>query len=556
MVAKRILFGQRGRARVLSGVRLLAGAVGPTLGPAGRNVLLQRPGYSAPLATKDGVTVAEEIELADSYANMGAQLVLEGAAKTSFVAGDGTTTAILLAHALFREGARLIAAGHHPIDLTRGMDLAVDHVCQQLGEMASKVDGKADVLKVAAISANGDREVAEVIAQAVDEVGRDGIIHVEQGTARETKLEVAQGTEISRGFASPYFITDAERLVAVLDDPFVFLYESKISRAADLLPVLEKVRGAGGSLLVVAEVEGEALSLLVLNKVKEVLKVCAVHPPSYGQRRNEMLMDLGAQTGARAITDDSGLRLADVVLSDLGRAKQVIADHEKTRIMGGAARKGETDARTRQIRAAYEATNSAFDHQMLDERLRKLVGGAVVIRVGAATDAEASEKKMRFEDAVFATRAALEEGVVAGGGVALVRAAAGLSELVRETPAERTAGVELVRRACEEPCRRIAENAGQEGLVVLERIRGGDRGFGYNAADNRFEDLVEAGVLDPARVVRLALKNAASVATMLLSAETFVVEASRAPVDHPTSGGTGRDALSLEPFLSRRERIT
>ena len=534
----------------------MAGAVRPTLGPAGRNVLLQRPGYSAPLATKDGVTVAEEIELADSYANMGAQLVLEGAAKTSFVAGDGTTTAILLANALYREGAKLVAAGHHPIDLTRAIDAAVDHVCQRLGELAKKVDGKADVLKVATISANGDREIAEIIVQAVDKVGREGIIHVEQGTALETKLEVAQGTEVSRGFASPYFITDPERLVAVLDEPFVFLFEKKISHAADLIPVLEKVRGAGGSLLIVGEVEGEALSLLVLNKVKEVLKVCAVVPPAFGERRKEMLKDLAAHTGAHAITEDSGLRLADVVLSDLGRAKQVIVDHEKTLIMGGGARKGEIDARARQIRVAYEATNSAFDHHVLDERLRRLVGGAAVIRVGATTEAEAREKKMRFEDAVFATRAAFEEGVVAGGGVALVRAAQGLSEVAKESPAERAAGVELVRRACEEPCRRIVENAGREALVVLDRIRRGDRGFGYNAAHDRFEDLIEAGVLDPTRVVRLALTNAASVATMLLSAETFVVEAARAPVDYPTSGGTGRDAMSLEPFLSRRERIT
>ena len=552
MAAKRFLFGQAGRRRLLSGVRLLEGAVRPTLGPGGRNVLLQRPGFSAPLATKDGVTVAEEIELRDSFANMGVQLVIEGAAKTSYLAGDGTTTGIVLAHALHREGGKLVAAGHHPIDLIRGIELGVARVKRALAEMSRPVAGREDVLKVATISANGDGQLAEVVAQAVDKVGKDGIIHVEQGTQLETKLDVAPGTEVSRGFASPYFITDPERLTAVLEDALIFLYEKKIQRAADLVPILEKVHGTGKSLLVVAEVEGEALSLLVLNKVKNVMKVCAIVPPSYGERRNEMIKDLAAQVGGRAITEDSGLRLSDVVLSDLGHAKRIEVDREKTTIVGGAARKGEIDARSRQIRAAFEATRSAFDHQQLDERLRKLVGGAALIRVGGTTDAEVREKKMRFEDAVFATRAALESGIVPGGGVALVRAAEALLELEKELPPEKAAGVSVVRHASVEPFRRIAENVGLEGNPALLRVRQGSGGFGLNAITGQFEDLMEAGIVDPTRVVDLALEHAASVASMMLSTEVFIVDAPRRPVDFPTTGGTGRDALSVEPFLSRR----
>jgi len=530
---------------------VLASAVRPTLGPAGRNVLLQRPLHRSPLATKDGVTVAEEIELSDRFANMGAALVIEGAAKTSLAAGDGTTTAIVLARALCREGARLIAAGHHPIELNRGIDLAVEHIREALARMSKTVRGNKDVQRVATLSASGDGAIGEVVARAIDQVGGEGIVHIEQGQALATDLILAEGTEVSRGYLSAYFITDPERLVAVLDQPAILLNEKKISRVEELAPILEKVMAVGRSLLVMSEVEGDALSMLVVNKMKGVLNVCAIQPPSYGERRKEMLRDLAAQTGGRAFIDESGLRLVDATLADLGHAAQVIVDQEKTTIVGGKIRKDEVEARAGEIRARHEASRSEFDRQQLEERLRKLVGGAALIRVGGTTLPEVREKKLRFEDALFAARAAIEEGIVPGGGVALLRAVGGLPKLEKRLSPERSAGVALVRRACEEPCRQIADNAGRHGATVIDKIRSGNATFGYDAAKDRFCDLVKAGVVDPRKVVRLALENAVSIAKLLLMTEAFIVDAPRAAVDYPLHGSS-RDALSLDPFLSKR----
>jgi chaperonin GroEL len=552
MAAKRILFGEAGRARLLEGARVLAGAVAPTLGPAGRNVLLQRPAFNAPLLTKDGVTVAEEIELADAFENMGAQLVIEGSAQTSLVVGDGTTTAALLAYAIYREGTRLVAAGHHPIELKRGIDLAVERVVVAVGKMSKPLVGKDHIIQVATLSANGDPAIGELIARAVEQVGREGIIHLEQGRGLETTLEVAEGTEVERGFLSAYFITEPERLVAELEDPYILLSEQKISRVQELLPILQKVGGAGRSLLIVAEVTGDALSMLVVNKIQGTLKVCAILPPSHGDWRKEMLGDLAAQTGGRAVTQDPELTLEHVTLDDLGRAQRVVVEREKTTIIGGAARRPEVAARTREIRAQHEATRSTFEHQRLDARLRKLVGGAALVRVGGTTEVDLRERKARLEDALFATRAAIEEGIVPGGGVALLRASSTIARLEKDLSAELAAGIAIVRRACEEPCRRIAENAGREGSVVVQRVREGKGAFGYDAARDCFGDLVQTGVIDPAKVVRLALQNAASVATMLLTAEAFIADAPRAPAELLIGGGSSHDALSLDPFRPRR----
>ncbi len=551
MAAKRILSGKAARARLLEGTRILAGAVTPTLGPSGRVVLLQRPMFKSPLATKDGVTVAEEIELADEFANMGAQLVLESAVQTSSVAGDGTTTATLLAHAIYRDGAKLVAAGFHPIDLKRGIELATERVIDALGKMSKPVRGKKDIARIASISANGDAAVGKLLALAVDKVGLDGIIHVEMGTALETKLEVAEGVEIDRGFLSPFFITDKERLVAELDDPYLLLCQNKITRVDELLPILEKVKATGRALLVVAEVLGDAQSLLVVNKLEGTLKVCGIMPPKYLESRRAALGDLAAQTGGRIVEEEPGITLQNVRLEDLGRAKRVKVTQEKTTIIGGMGRKTDVDVRAREIQALRDATNSTFKHQELDERLRRLVGGAALIRVGGITDPETREKKARIEDAMFATRAAIQGGIVAGGGVALLRASQVLLKVEKGLPEGQAAGVGIVRRACEVPCRQIAENTGEDGAVVVDRVRKGKGGFGYNAATGKFEDLIEAGVVDPTMVVDLALQNAASIATLLLTAEACIADAPTDPVDFPETG-SGYDGMSLEPYLSRR----
>jgi chaperonin GroEL len=506
--------------------------------------------FNSPLATKDGVTVAEEIELADEFANMGAQLVLESAMQTSSVAGDGTTTATVLAHAIHRDGARLVAAGYHPIDLKRGIELATERVIDALGRMSKSADQK-DIARVATISANGDVSVGKLLARALGKVGRHGIIHVELGTALETKLEVAEGVEVAHGFLSPYFITDKERLLVELDEPYLLLCQNKVTRVDELLPILQKVKDTGRSLLVIAEALGDAQSLMVVNKLEGTMKVCGIMPPYYLESRRASLGDLAAQTGGRVVEDSPGITFANVTLEDLGRAKRIVVTQEKTTILGGAGRKVDVEARAREIGALRDSTNSTFRQQELDERLRRLVGGAALIRVGGTTDPEAREKKARIEDATFAARAAIQGGIVVGGGVALLRAAQVLVKLEKERPSGEAAGVAIVRRACEVPCRQIAKNAGANPSLVVERVRKGKGGFGYNAATGVFEDLLEAGVVDPTMVVDLALQNATSIATLLLTAEVCIVDAPREPVDFPESGSS-YDGMSLEPYLSRR----
>ena len=553
MPAKRLLFGDEGRARLLEGSRVLAGAVKVTLGPGGRNIFLERPMHSSPLVTKDGVTVAEEIELAESFANMGAQMVLESAVKTGNTAGDGTTTATLIAHAIYREGAKLVAAGYHPLGLKRGIEIGVERVVAALAKMAKSVSGPRDVAKVATVSANGDASIGKLIAEAVGKVGFEGIIHVEPGTALTTELEVAEGAEIDRGYSSGYFVTDGERLVAQLDDAYILLTADKISQVQPLIPLLEKVAKTGRPLLVVAELQGEALSLLVVNKLQGTLKVCAIMPPFYGATRGDALADLAAQVGGRIIGDPPHITLADVTLEDLGRAKKIVIDQEKTTIVGGRTDKAALEARVQTINALYADTNSTFRHQQLEQRLRRMVGGAAVIRVGGTTEAEARERKLRFEDALFATRAAIAEGIVPGGGVALVRAAAALAKPDKRLSEEHAAGVGIVKRACDEPCRQIAGNAGRDPSVILARVREAKGAHGYNAARDKLEDLLAAGVVDPTMVVRLALQNAASIAGLLLSSEALIVDAPRDATDYGTNGSS-HDALSVEPFLSRRDR--
>ena len=551
MAAKRFLFGKAGRAKLLDGARTLAQAVRPTLGPGGRTVILERPMFRTPLATKDGVTVAEEIELGDEFANMGAQLVLESAFNTSMIAGDGTTTASVLAYAIYRDGAKLVAAGFHPIDLKRGIDLATERVIGALGKMSKPVKGKKDIARVATISANGDASVGKILAEAIDKVGKHGIVHVEQGTALETKLEISEGVEIERGYLSPFFITDKERLLVELENPYILLCQDKVTQVRELLPILEKVKATGRSLLVVAEALGDAQSLLVVNQLEGTLKVCGIMPPYYMDSRRNSLGDLAAQTGGRVVTEQAGITLDGVQLEDLGQAKRVVVTQEKTTILGGRGRKVDVDARASEIQALRNATNSTFEHQQLDERLRRLVGGAALIRVGGTTDPETRERKARIDDAMFATRAAIQGGIVPGGGVALLRAARVLAKVEKERPIGEAAGVAIVRRACEVPCRQIAENAGENGALVANRVRAGKGGFGFNAATGKFEDLFAAGVVDPTMVVDLALQNAASIATLLLTSEVCIVDAPRDPVDFPETGSS-YDGMSLEPYLSRR----
>jgi chaperonin GroEL len=503
--------------------------------------------------TKDGVTVAEQIELSESFANMGAQLVLESAVKTGNTAGDGTTTATVLAYAICRDGTKLVAAGYHPLALKRGIDIGVERVVAALAKMSKPVKGKRDIAKVATISANGDASIGKLISDAVGEVGLDGIIHVEQGTALETKLEVADGAEVEGGYSSAYFVTDMERLVARLENAYILLCLNKVNAIAELLPILEKVAKTGRALLVVAELGGEVLSLLVVNKLKGAMKVCAVTAPYYAESRKDSLRDLAAQTGGRVLGEEAGITLAEATLDDLGRAKEIVVDQEKTTIIGGATDKAALEARVNEVRALYVNTNSTFRHQRLEDRLRRLVGGAALIRVGGTTDAETRERKLRIEDALFATRAAIEEGIVPGGGVALLRAADAIAKPDKGMPEEQQAGVAIVRRACEEPCRQIAENSGRDASTIVGRIRQRKGAHGYNAARDAFENLIEAGVVDPTMVVRLALQHAASIASLLLSSEALIADAPRAAVDYPESGSPA-DAMKVDPILSGRDR--
>ena len=522
MAGKLVLFSADARAKVLRGVNILADAVTVTLGPRGRNVVLEKS-WGAPTVTKDGVTVAKEIELADKFENMGAQMVKEVASKTSDVAGDGTTTATVLARALFTEGAKLVAAGHDPMSLKRGVDRAVTAVVEELKKLSTSTKSKAEIAQVGIVSANGDRTIGDLIAEAMEKVGKEGVITVEEAKSLDTQLEVVEGMQFDRGYLSAYFVTDVERMEAVLEDAYILIHEKKISVMKDLLPLLEQVARSGKPLLVIAEeVEGEALATLVVNKIRGTFACCAVKAPGFGDRRKAMLEDIAILSGGRLIAEELGLKLENVTLKELGRCKRIVVDKDNTTLIDGAGKKADIEGRIKQIRAQIEETTSDYDREKLQERLAKLVGGVAVIRVGAATEVEMKEKKARVEDAMHATRAAVEEGIVAGGGVALLRARSALDALKLDE--EERAGVNIVRRALEEPLRWIARNAGQDGAVVLEKVREAKGAFGFNAATEEYEDLIKAGIIDPTKVVRTALQNAASVAGLLLTIEAMVAE--------------------------------
>src|SRR5688572_21047094 len=524
MAAKEIRFHQDARERILAGVNTLANAVRVTLGPKGRNVLIEKS-WGSPTVTKDGVTVAKEIELTDKFENMGAQMVREVASKTSDVAGDGTTTATVLAQAIFREGSKLVAAGHNPMDLKRGIDRAVASVVEELKKLSKSTRDSEEIAQVGTVSANGDETIGKMLAEAMEKVGKEGVITVEEAKSMDSTLEVVEGMQFDRGYLSPYFVTDTERMEAVLEEPFLLLHEKKISSMKDLLPVLEQIARQGKPLLIVAEeVEGEALATLVVNKIRGTLSVCAVKAPGFGDRRKAMLEDMAILTGGQVISEELGLKLENVTLKDLGRAKKVVVDKDNTTLVDGAGAKKAIEARCQEIRAQIEKTTSDYDREKLQERLAKLAGGVAVIKVGAATEAEMKEKKARVEDALHATRAAVEEGIVPGGGVALIRAQRALDGLEEALSEDQRAGVAIVRRSVEEPLRRIAENAGVEGSIVVDKVKAGKGAFGFNAATEQYEDLVQAGVIDPTKVVRSALQNAASVASLLLTTEAMVAE--------------------------------
>src|SRR5213083_2960615 len=506
MAGKLVLFSADARAKVLRGVNILADAVTVTLGPRGRNVVLEKS-WGAPTVTKDGVTVAKEVELEDKFENMGAQMVKEVASKTSDVAGDGTTTATVLARAIFTEGAKLVAAGHDPMSLKRCVDRAVTAVVEELKKLSKSTKGKDEIAQVGIVSANGDRTIGDMIAEAMEKVGKEGVITVEEAKSLDTQLEVVEGMQFDRGYLSAY----------------ILIHEKKISVMKDLLPLLEQVARSGKPLLVIAEeVEGEALATLVVNKIRGTLACCAVKAPCFGDRRKAMLEDIAILTGGRMIAEELGLKLENVTLKELGRCKRVVIDKDNTTLIDGAGKRADIEGRIKQIRAQIEETTSDYDREKLQERLAKLVGGVAVIRVGAATEVEMKEKKARVEDAMHATRAAVEEGIVAGGGVALLRARSALDALKLDD--EEQAGVNIVRRALEEPLRWIARNAGQDGSVVLEKVREAKGAFGFNAQTEEYEDLIKAGIIDPTKVVRTALQNAASVAGLLLTTEAMVAE--------------------------------
>ena len=522
MAAKEIVFEQGARAAILRGVQTLAAAVKVTLGPKGRNVVIDKS-WGSPTVTKDGVTVAKEIELRDKFENLGAQMVKEVASKTSDVAGDGTTTATVLAEAIFREGSKLVAAGHNPMVLKRGIDKAVEAVVAELKKISVPTKGKKDIAQVGIISANGDETIGNFIADAMEKVGKEGVITVEEAKGLETTLEVVEGMQFDRGYLSPYFVTDPDRMEVVLDNPYILIHESKIGNMRDLLPLLEVVAREGKPLLIVAEdVEGEALATLVVNKLRGTLKIAAVKAPGYGDRRKAMLEDIAILTGGKSIAAELGVKLEAVKIGDLGRAKRITIDKDNTTIIDGAGKKPEIEGRVKMLRAQIDDTTSDYDREKLQERLAKIVGGVAVIHVGAATEIEMKEKKARVEDALHATRAAVEEGIVPGGGVAYLRTLKAIDKLGLE--GEEKSGADLIKRAIEEPLRQIAKNAGQDAAVVVGKVRDGKGNFGYNAATDKYEDLVEAGVIDPTKVSRFALQNAASVASLMLTTEAAVVE--------------------------------
>ncbi|MEA2624862.1 MAG: chaperonin GroEL [Candidatus Binatota bacterium] len=532
MAAKIVKFGTDARDKIARGVKVLADAVTVTLGPKGRNVVLEKS-WGAPTITKDGVTVAKEIQLEDKFENMGAQMVKEVASKTSDVAGDGTTTATVLARAIFSEGSRMVAAGHDPMNLKRGIERAVEAVTEELRRISKSTKDPKEIAQVGTISANNDKTIGDIIAEAMNKVGKEGVITVEEAKSLETQLEVVEGMQFDRGYLSPYFVTDPDRMEVVLEDVLILLHEKKISSMKDLLPVLESVAKSGKPILIISEdIEGEALATLVVNKIRGTLNACAVKAPGFGDRRKAMLEDLAILTGGKLIAEELGLKLENVALSDLGRAKRVVIDKDNTTIIDGGGKKSDIEARVKQIRAQIDETTSDYDREKLQERLAKLVGGVAVIRVGAATEVEMKEKKARVEDAMHATRAAVEEGIVPGGGVALIRASASLDS--SKVPEEQRPGMQIVRKALEEPARWIASNAGWEGSVVIDKIKSGKGAFGFNAATEEFEDLMKAGIIDPTKVVRTALQNAASVASLLLTTEALIAEK---PEDKKGAGG-------------------
>ncbi|HJL16649.1 MAG TPA: chaperonin GroEL [Sandaracinaceae bacterium LLY-WYZ-13_1] len=522
MAAKEILYDTTARDKILSGVNTLANAVKVTLGPRGRNVVIEKS-FGAPTVTKDGVTVAKEIELENKFENMGAQMVREVASKTSDTAGDGTTTATVLAQAIYREGARMVAAGHNPMELKRGIDAAVDAVVEKLGKLSKSTKDPNEIAQVGTISANGDASIGEKLAEAMEKVGREGVITVEEAKGLETTLDVVEGMQFDRGYLSPYFVTDPERMVTELEDPYILICEKKVSNMKDLLPVLEAIARQQKPLLIIAEdVEGEALATLVVNKLRGTLQSAAVKAPGFGDRRKEMLKDIATLTGGQVVSEELGIKLENVTLSDLGKSKSATIDKENTTIVDGGGKKTDIKGRIETIRRQIEETSSDYDREKLQERLAKLAGGVAVIKVGAATEVEMKEKKARVEDALHATRAAVEEGIVPGGGVALIRCQKILDKV--DVNEEQTVGVSIVRRAMEEPLRQIAGNAGVEGSIVVDKVRGMKANEGYNAASDSYGDLVKAGVIDPTKVVRSALQNAASVASLMLTTEAMVAE--------------------------------
>jgi chaperonin GroEL len=540
-MAKELRFGQEARNSILRGVNILADAVKVTLGPKGRNVILDKS-FGSPTVTKDGVTVAKEIELEDKFENMGAQMVKEVASKTSDTAGDGTTTATVLAQALYREGSKVVAAGANPMDVKRGIDLAVEEVVKELKKMTKPTKDQKEISQVGRISANNDETIGNIIAEAMNKVGKEGVITVEEAKGMETTLDVVEGMQFDRGYISPYFVTDAEKMETVLENPYILLNEKKISNMKDMLPILEQIAKMGKPFLIIAEdVEGEALATLVVNKLRGTLKCCAVKAPGFGDRRKAMLEDIAVLTGGKVISEDLGIKLENIKLNDLGQAKRITVDKDNTTVVDGAGNKNDIEARVKQIRAQIDETTSDYDREKLQERLAKIIGGVAVINVGAATETEMKEKKARVEDALNATRAAVEEGIVPGGGVAYLRCVPALEKLKLE--GDKKIGVDIVRRALEEPIRQIANNAGQEGSVVTEKVRNEKGAFGFDAATDEYTDMIKAGIIDPTKVVRLALQNSASVASLMITTEALVAEKPEKkppyPPMPPGGGGMG-----------------
>ncbi len=538
MAAKELKFDQDARTKILEGVNILTNAVKATLGPKGRNVILEKS-FGSPTVTKDGVTVAKEVELEDKFENVGAQMVKEVASKTSDTAGDGTTTATVLAQAIYREGYKVVAAGANPMDVKRGIDIAVEEVVKELKKQSKPTKEQKEISQVGTISANNDETIGNVIAEAMNKVGKEGVITVEEAKAMETSLDIVEGMQFDRGYLSPYFVTDPEKMVADLEEAYLLLHEKKISNMKDLLPILEQIAKSGKPLVVIAEdVEGEALATLVVNKIRGTLRCVAVKAPGFGDRRKAMLEDIAILTGGRVISEDIGVKLENITMSDLGQAKRISIDKENTTIVEGKGEKSALEGRVKQIRTQIDETTSDYDREKLQERLAKLVGGVAVINVGAATETEMKEKKARVEDALNATRAAVEEGIVPGGGVAYLRCLEALGKLKVDDP-DRQVGINIVKKALEEPARQIVENAGMEGSVVVERLKKEKGAFGFDAAKEEYADLVKAGIIDPTKVVRLALQNAASVASLMITTQAVVAEKpeKKAPMPPMPPGG-------------------